>query len=320
MRNLWLLVLFLPSLKAWSQQNPDYATYHQEVLTAEARIADRDFKGALQQLEQIMMDYDFVFLKEYKIASQLALKTGDTLKTFQLVKEGIKSGWSLKEIRRNAFFKPLKRSHSWKKLMKSYPILATEHQGTVNGKLHEEVHDMFKRDQKLALGYLFRIGQKAKEKYANKKVVPHTKKQMEQLRTILEIHGYPGEKLVGDGTWMSVILSHHNSVSEDFSKRDTLYEALRPQLLVAITKGELNPYEFALIEDWRIAVKYDRQKAGYGYIEYLNKDQLSQSNALRKQLNIRSIALRNTLVDIQKETRMDFYLAGSGWVNGKIGL
>ncbi len=177
---------------------------------------------------------------------------------------------------------------------------------------------MYKKDQKFAFKHLSKIGQKAKERHGSKKGKPHTRQQMAKLRGIMESKGYPGEQFVGESQWMTIILAHHNSLSKDFVVNDTLYTSLRPKLLKAIAKGEMNPYEFAIIEDWRIAVISDRQDIGYGYLDLPTKEEIAKTNELRRNLNIRSIETRNALVDIQEKTGMNFHLAGQPWVEGKI--
>ena len=68
----------------------------------------------------------------------------------------------------------------------------------------------------------------------------------------------------------------------------------------------------------RVAVESERQDTGYGYLDLPTKEELSKTNELRRNLNIRSIETRNSLVDIQEKTGMNFYLAGKPWVEGKI--
>jgi hypothetical protein len=80
----------------------------------------------------------------------------------------------------------------------------------------------------------------------------------------------------------------------------------------------MNPYDFAFIEDWKIAVASDRQDIGYGYLDLPTMEELPKANKLRRNLNIRSIETHNGLVDIQEKTGMNFYLAGEPWVEGKI--
>lgn len=319
MRIYLSLLLCLASFVINGQNKLSYDTYHNSILKAEEQIVRENYNAALSVFQEVFQDFNFVFLKDIKIATQLAFQVGNNSLAFSLLEKGIQSGWTLKEIKKTKSLAPLKKKPRWLKLVKSYPSLRQDHENGIDQELQEAVQEMYKNDQKLAWGYLFRIGQKAKEKYANKKIKPHTISQIQKLHFIMDDKGYPGEKLIGEPVWMSTILSHHNSVSDDFVKNDTFYENLRPRLLKAIENGELNPYVFALIEDWRIAVKFDCQKAGFGYIENLKPNQISASDKLRAAIGIRSVRLRNKLVEIQEKTGMDFYLAGAGWVDGKIG-
>lgn len=48
------------------------------------------------------------------------------------------------------------------------------------------------------------------------------------------------------------------------------------------------------------------------------KADLSRIDELRKTVSLRPVELRNTLVEIQEKTGMDFYLKGNPWIEGKI--
>jgi hypothetical protein len=141
---------------------------------------------------------------------------------------------------------------------------------------------------------------------------------MEELRKILDSHGYPGEQLIGNNYWMSTILSHHNSISEEYNKKDTIYPELKPKLMQALAKGQVSPFELALIDDWYRTVTKADQNASYGILNPPSKAKLTESNALRRSVGLRAIELRNSLVDMQEKTGMDFYLPGNAWIDGKI--
>ena len=79
------------------------------------------------------------------------------------------------------------------------------------------------------MGALFRIGSKSQDNYAENKFAPHSEQQISELRDILLEIGYPGEKLIGNDYWVSTILSHHNSISQAYNKKDRLYPELKPQ-------------------------------------------------------------------------------------------
>jgi hypothetical protein len=320
MRLLLFVLLFLPALFHYSntQQQEDYSEYHRTIQDIEKSIVAENYKEALDLMEEISNSYEFVFLRDYKIATQLAIYLKDFQSAFKYLKLGISNGWTLKEIKKNKFMKALTSKKEWSAVEDDYKVLRIEYDRRINDDLRREVKEMYKKDQKFAMKYLSKIGQKAKERYGNKKGVPHAQKQIAKLREMIKSQGYPGEKLIGGSEWITTILAHHNSVSKEFVVNDTLYPSLRPKLLRAIDMGEMNPYNFAFIEDWKIAVESDRQDTGYGYLDLPTEEEISKSNKLRHNLNIRSIETRNSLVDIQEKTGMNFYLAGKPWVDGKI--
>jgi len=302
----------------FAQNKPNYKNYYKNILKVEELIIENNYSDALTTLEKVFDSYDFIFLRDYKVAAQLALYLGNEGKALNYIKLGVLSGWTLKSIKKNRFLKPLRKSNGWNTFESQYDSLRTNYLGQLNKALRVEVNTMFKKDQKYAFFYLIKVGQSAKTSYANKKIIPQNESQIVRLNQILDDYGYPGEKLIGNWIWMLTILSHHNSITLDYVQKDTLYPNLKPRLLEAIKAGELSPYEYATIEDWYVAVKSDRKEAAFGYLNTLSQQDLIEANKLRRALGMRSIETRNSLVEIQNQTGMDFYLTGKPWVTGKI--
>ena len=177
---------------------------------------------------------------------------------------------------------------------------------------------MFKKDQRKALGAFIRIGDKSRDRYAEKKFAPHSESQLQQLKTILDQKGYPGEKLIGNSLWASVILSHHNSISLAYNSKDTLYTGLKPQLKEALSRGEMSPYELAQIEDWRTAALSGHEKTTYGYLGRISDDNdMFNVNNNRSEIGLRSVELRNQLIDVEDKLGLNLYLP-KGWQDGRI--
>jgi hypothetical protein len=110
----------------------------------------------------------------------------------------------------------------------------------------------------------------------------------------------------------------HNSISADYNRKDTLYNYLRPMLLEALDRGEISPYEFAVIEDWRIAGMNDHRLTAYGFLGSIgDSSALKTVNENRKEIGMRSVDLRNALLDLEHSTGMSVYIT-KGWQNGKI--
>lgn len=303
-----------------AQKQTDYMQYHRNIGSAEKLISNRKYAEALAVFEKVFDSYEYIFLRDYKAATQLALFLKDEAKAFVFMRSGISGGWTLKQIEANKFLAPLQKRKEWEIIKSDNDSLRNIHNKRLNQQLRAEVRAMFKHDQRLDFPYYLRIGQKAKERYAMRRFKPNSEKQLARLNEILNQYGYPGEKLIGNNIWMSTILSHHNSISTEYTRRDTLYTTLKPRLLIALSKGEISPDDYAIIEDWYIAVKFQRQKAAYGYLNPLLEDEVSKANELRQSIGLRSIEIRNALIDIQAETGMNFYLDGTLWVKRKINI
>ena len=168
---------------------------------------------------------------------------------------------------------------------------------------------MYAKDQKKAMKALFKLSSKSQDKYAEHKFAPHSEQQMAEFSMILDTKGYPGEKLIGNSSWMSTILSHHNSISTNYNRADTLYLKLQPRLMDAIKNGQMSPYEYVAIDDWYRTVRYDRKEVTYGILDPPSASNLSKTNELREMIFVRPYELRDELVAIENKTGMDFYLS-----------
>lgn len=300
------------------KESDDYTAYHKQIIEVEKLLSEEQFELALAQYEELFDQYDFIFLRDYKIASQLALYLNDNHKAIEFLKAGMAAGWELKDLKKNKFLQKLHKDPKWNTVEQSYKDLHSQFQTNIDEELRQTVRIMFKKDQKKAMGALFRIGNKAQERYGTKKFGPHSESQLFKLIELLNTKGYPGEKLIGNNYWMSTIISHHNSISLAYVQKDTLYNFIKPKLIKAISTGEMSPYEFALIDDWQKAVLSERTAPGYGFLNAPKKKSLKETNQLRQTIGLRSIALRNKLIDVEKKTGMNFYLPD--WVTGKIDI
>ncbi len=289
-------------------ETPNYEVYHKQVIEAEKLIASENYNAALDIYIKLFEDYSFIFLREYQVASQLALYQKNKPLAKQFIKYGILSGWSIKAIKRNDFIKEKLNSEDWSSIKEDYCALRKQYELSLNCNLKQQIRKMYSKDQWNALKVLFRFSSKSQDKYAERKFAPHSEKQMASLFNILNVYGYPGEKLIGNNEWMSIILSHHNSISTAYNTKDELYPNLKLKLKEALKNGQISPPEFALIDDWYLSVKHNRKIASYGFLNLPSQSQIPKANKLREIVFLRSIELRDALLSIQNKTGMDFYL------------
>ena len=297
----------------------DYKKYHLQINKAEEQIAQENFKEALELYDEVFQEYDFIFLADHKRAVQLAFYIEDLEKTEELLRNAIAAGW--KSINKNKFLSDFRKTGRWKSIRKDYKNLREQYEERLNIPLKNRVKKMFSKDQRKAMGALFKFSSKAKDRYAEKKFAPHSRSQLIEFKEIITSFGFPGEQLIGNDIWMSTILSHHNSITKEHAETDTLYTSLKPLLFESLNSGHISPFELALIDDWYLTVRSGWSSSpGYGILNSPSKEALEEFDALRKEVYLRPITLRNRLVEIENKTGMDLYLPGEPWVNGKIDI
>ncbi|PRY46978.1 hypothetical protein CLV58_10142 [Spirosoma oryzae] len=318
MSHLVALCLFLTTVSLASsppdsgqdaRRQADYAAYHRIIIDAHKRIANQDYQAALALHRQVFDTYAFVFARDYKVATQLALQTGQTQEAFTYLKKAISAGWTLRAIKKNVLIQPLQRDPRWRLIEARYDSLRSRYRQGGNQPVRSSVGKMFRKDQRKALLALFIPGDKARIRYAEKRFAPQSAQQVTQLIQLIDTYGYPGERLIHNGYWAAVILSHHNSISKRYALRDTLYPLVRPKLLKALQSGQLSPYEFAMIDDWYTAVKSDSQETHFGYLSRsLTRTATNEVNQAREAIGLDSIETISLLADLQQQTGFDVYL------------
>ena len=286
----------------------DYSTYHANVYQAEELLVQQSYAEALNIYRELFDTYEFVFVRDYKVATQIAWHLGFEDEAYQYLRLGIAGGWKKKSIKRNKFLKDMRHQQEWSTIKTQFDSLREVYQQNINQEMRSEVRKMSLRDQRKALGALFRIGSKSQDRFGENKFAPLNEQHVLRLLDMIENDGFPGEKLVGFEPWGQGILSRHNSISRAYCKSDTLYPFLKPILLSSIKKGNLSPASFAWIDDWFISVESGWSAGSYGFLGGLKESEIARSNEMRKQIGMRKVATRNQLIDLQNKMQMNFYL------------
>lgn len=299
MNKFLILLTFIPVL--CSSQGQNYFDYHAEIIKAEEFIATRQFKESLEIYRTLTNTYEHVFLRDIKVAAQLAAQVNDRVHLFYFLEKGMKKGWTAKDIMKMKIFKKYKNDSAWKILTNNQKQFRTEFESKINLPLRAELKQILKEDQKRAIRVALTPTKKWRERYTNRNFVPHNRTQVRRINQIIDQLGYPGEKLIGDKSWATVIISHN--------EHDTIYHELKPKLYSALKNGELSPIELAMIETWRIVVDTDRKEKGFViWNETISQADAVKADSLRKSIGLRSIELNNRLIHLQEELDLKFYL------------
>ena len=310
-----LLLLCLTACKQETQPN-DYAYYHDQVIVAETFISENQYAEALQVYDDLNEDFEFVFLRDLQVASQLALQVGDKEKAIAYIQKGFAHGWDFQATKEHPFLNKHLRAQDWEQLENTYDDYNQQFVARIDTNLRQQVKVLFDRDQRMAYQAAVIEEEVAQEAFIREQFPALSKQQLERLSQMIETAGYPGERLIGNFFWASTILSHHNSIAPDIVSADTLYPSLRPKLLDAVKQGYMSPYDFALIEDWKQAVISEWASSEYGYVNPPTTASLPAIDQRRAEIGLRSVNLRNQLIDLSSRTGMNFILPD--WVEGKI--
>jgi hypothetical protein len=181
-----LLVLFIPHTEAIGQE--DYLDYHRAMIRSEQLIAEQRNNEAIDLMDSLFHRYEFVFLRDCKLASAIAAFEQDTVAAIFFVKRGILQGWTWNSIKKDKNLKAIQSYPEWNDIQQAYDSLHMRYMENINTALRTEIHERYKKDQKMALKALFRIGDKSQIKYAERKFAPHSEKQMAYLNNVLQGH------------------------------------------------------------------------------------------------------------------------------------
>ena len=319
MKTRYLIILFSFFYAITACENDkintvDYNNYHSQIIVAEELISQEKYNDAIIRYEKLFNDYDFIFLRDYKVASQISFLIGEREKGLSYIKKAIANGLELTHLKEQKSFSNYLLESDWKRIEGQYKQLHNEFINQLDWKLRNKVEAMFEKDQKIA--YEASIIEDEEEQFIAENFPKHSEQQLLGLIEILDNNGYPGEFLIGNDFWVSTILSHHNSQGIDYAKKDTLYDFIKPKLIHFLNKGYISPYEVALVEDWKKTVISEWNESPYGYLNPPSSSNIIQINKRRNAIGLRSVELRNKLVDIEAKTGINLCLPD--WIDGKI--
>ncbi len=306
------LFLFIGLLSVFfSAEGQDYSDYHHSVRVIEASLLQEEWEEALTLSVQLERDFEFLFKKDLKIALQLAYRVGNSVSFRRFSEKAFERGWdwkkAKKELRDNSDFEfwlgdSLK---SISKRTRRIPLAYPE--------VREQVKRLFIQDQWQALGALFTFSSERQDRYAEKKFAPKARERVEEIQSIIDSLGYPGEMLIGNSVWGSTILSHYNSISESFAKADTLYTSIREDLRNELAQGRISPFEFALIDNWHQSIESGRTIESYGILaEEVSAEALARVDANRLAVGLPTIQGHNSLLELQTKSGLRLFF-GEGW-------
>ncbi len=318
MRACWLILTLLCIFPA-TGSGQGYFSYHASVREAESFLLNGDWNGALEEYLGLEKSVDFLFAKDLKIALQLAYRTGDSVSFLRFSEKAYASGWKWKKAKKELNMNP-DFAAGMKRELRSI-ARKTEQAPVPHPEVRQQVKRLFVQDQWQALGALFTFSPEKQERYAERKFAPKAKLRVESIQEVIGQIGYPGEMQIGNFVWASTILSHYNSMSEEFAKADTLYPVIKRSLQRELGLGRISPFEFALIDNWYQSVSSGRTIESYGILEgEVSEDSIRSVDANRLAVGLPTVGSYNQLLKLQGESGIRLFFGEAWGSNSPIGI
>ena len=142
-----LVVTLIPLLS--SGQTTNYLEYHAEIIKAEEFIVTKHFNESLEIYRMLANRYEYVFLRDMKVAAQLSAYLNNTDNLFYFLEKGMKKGWTSKEIMKMKIFDKSKNDNRWKKLKANKDQFRREFESSINLQLRIEVKEIDRKSTRL---------------------------------------------------------------------------------------------------------------------------------------------------------------------------
>lgn len=295
----------------------DYIEYHRIFNRIDEDVLSQNFIVAIERLDSIYSNYDFIYAKHCIKALQICITTNDSIKADKWLEKCFKQGIPVWIIRTNEITNKSFTLSTTQKTLNNFDSLHSIYLSSINTKLREKIDRILTIDQKYTRkvndGYILFIPFYWLQWGIN------NKRQFKQLKQIIETYGYPEEKLTGlpniqDSVafakhfsfWgpselrdsrVQIILQHCYSTWHkiDFDFKETLYKNL--------CSGNLPAFQYGIIVDFMLPdkKKYTTKKFGFSavtceenFYEVINRNRYSIG------LNTLEQGKRNTLIERER--------------------
>lgn len=219
----------------------DYLRYYEIINKAEIANLDQDFKQSDSLYQIAFRLVQKPFKEDFLLAAINSDKFLENEKTFDYLKKGIRNGLTLKRIKKE--LTGFKNSQQWKELKAEYNSLRENYVRTLNLPIRYEIAEMLRKDQKARAPIFGSIKQMQKvDNYNYQRLLEIIKRNNDK---------WPGFSIIGEslpnGKYdvtgnIALIILHF--------KKDQV-EKLKPIMLQAVLDGEMYPYHFARIIDYK---------------------------------------------------------------------
>jgi predicted transcriptional regulator len=288
MKKIFFILLIVISHNIMAQT---YLDYYKIINDAEIATLDKKFRKSDSLYQVAFKLVQKPFKEDYFLAAINADKFNSNEDTDNYLRNGVKNGLTIERIKKE--IKHFKKSKFWKAFKKDYETLRKEYLGNINITLYNEIDEMIKKDQ------------------ATRKPISGSWKQSKRVdsynyKRLLKIIQENNNKWPGFSTIGEITPKGKYNVTKNIAlmllhfKKDQV-ENLKPYMLEAVLEGEMYPYHYARIIDYKSFSlsnsnikkngELDLSSAYYLYGTYTNSTiyDCKKAEDLRKEIGFESL-------------------------------
>tara|TARA_R110002012_G_scaffold151513_1_gene311453 strand:+ start:3665 stop:4603 length:939 start_codon:yes stop_codon:yes gene_type:complete len=238
-RRISIILLMMFSSSIGFCQN--YITYYKLINDAEISVLDHDFQRADSIYDRAFKEVPNPFKEDLFMAALNSERLSQFDQTHKYLRQAVLKGLILERIRKK--FKSFKKTPEWKLLKKEYNELFGKYILSLKTPLKLEVEEMIKNDQKARMPIFGSWRQMKKIDSYN----------YNRLLEIIEYNNdkWPGFSIIGENTNKGKYDVSGNIALLVLHFKDEWIEELQPYMLEAVLEGQMYPYHYARIMDYR---------------------------------------------------------------------
>jgi hypothetical protein len=279
------LIFCFASRSSFAQQvvAEDYFAYQHLINRIDGDILVNNYPVAIQRLDSLYENYDFIYTKHCFKALQICSLSADSVNALKWLEKSMEQGVPLWMLQNNELTKLVFNFSESQQLVDSYDRLRMVYQRSIREDIRTTIDSLYELDQKYTQGVndgfiLLRFTTYYMRWLKN------NKRQFETIKVITETYGFPGEKLIGLPSYVadSLQMSKRFNAQGPLLGETNAYIMLihyfsnprldmNNELIQSIKSGNLPAYQFGALNDFM--AKWGRGKHGdYQYYNVWHSD------------------------------------------------
>jgi hypothetical protein len=292
-------LLFFCTLLSINVTSQNYVQYHQTFNRIDEDVISEDYSTAINRLDSIYVNYDFIYARHCFKALQISCKADDSARAMLWLEKAFKQGVPIWMVRSNTLTQKVLGYAESERNISNYDSLHFIYQKEINIHLRKTIDSLYEIDQKYTnkvndAFILFRYT------YHGLKWIKNNKNQAKILHEIINNYGFPGERLIGlpanieDSTQYMKQFNYYGPLLQETNAYIMLihyYSNPQPDmnkdLLENIETGNLPPYQYGALNDF--LASWGKGKYGnFSFYNVWHEDPEGQNN---EQINLRRSAI-----------------------------